>query len=85
MAVGRRTDTEDLDLDKCNINNDRGKIIINEFLETSESNIYAIGDCVGQIMLAHTAFTMGEIAAENALGHRKFIVQKLVLHAFIRI
>lgn len=46
VAVGRRTDTEDLDLDKCNINNDRGKIIINEFLETSESNIYAIGDCV---------------------------------------
>lgn len=71
VAVGRRTETEDLGLDKYGIANDRGRITVNEYMETSKEDVYAIGDCVGQIMLAHIASAMGEIAVENAMGERK--------------
>lgn len=71
IAVGRRTETEDLKLDEAGYENDRGRITVNEYLETNIPDVYAVGDCLGQIMLAHVASTMGEIAAENAMGHRK--------------
>lgn len=69
VAVGRRTDTAALQLDKAGIKNDRGRITVNEYMETSVKDVYAIGDCLGQIMLAHIASAQGEIAAENAMGH----------------
>lgn len=69
ISVGRRTNTEALQLDKASIINDRGRITVNDKMETNVAGIYAIGDCTGKIMLAHVASTQGEIAAENALGH----------------
>lgn len=76
VAVGRRTETEALHLDEAGLENDRGRITINEYLETSLPDVYAVGDCVGQIMLAHVASTMGEIAAENAMGAKKAFSEK---------
>jgi len=69
VAVGRRTDTASLDLDKAGIAHDRGRIIVNEHMRTNLPGVYAIGDCLGQVMLAHVASAQGEIAAENAMGH----------------
>ena len=69
VAVGRRTDTTALDLDQQGIKNDRGRITVNEHMLTNVPDVYAIGDCVGQIMLAHVASAMGEVAAEHAMGH----------------
>ena len=37
-------------------------------METNVPNVYAIGDCLGKVMLAHVASAQGEVAAENALG-----------------
>ena len=68
VAVGRRTDTEALGLDKVGIAHDRGRITVNDKMETNVPNIYAIGDCLGKVMLAHVASAQGEVAAENALG-----------------
>lgn len=68
VAVGRRTDTQALNLDAVGIANDRGKIIVNDKMETNVANVYAIGDCLGKVMLAHVASAQGEVAAENALG-----------------
>ncbi len=68
VAVGRRTDTAYLDLDKAGIENDRGRITVNDKMETSVPGIYAIGDCLGKVMLAHVAMTQGTVAAENAMG-----------------
>ena len=68
VAVGRRTDTEALNLDAVGIANDRGRITVNDKMETSVPNVYAIGDCLGKVMLAHVASAQGEVAAENALG-----------------
>ena len=51
------------------IANDRGRILVNDKMETSVPGVYAIGDCVmGYAQLAHTASAMGETAAENAMG-----------------
>ncbi|MBP1925912.1 dihydrolipoamide dehydrogenase [Sedimentibacter acidaminivorans] len=69
ISIGRRTNTQTIGLDKAGIVNDRGRITVNNKMETNVPGIYAIGDCVGQIMLAHIASTQGEVAAENALGH----------------
>jgi dihydrolipoamide dehydrogenase len=69
VAVGRRTDTAALNLDAVGIKHDRGRIIVNNKMETNIPGVYAIGDCLGKVMLAHVASDQGEIAAENALGH----------------
>ncbi len=68
VAVGRRTDTAALNLDAVGIANDRGRITVNDRMETSVPGVYAIGDCLGKVMLAHVASAQGEVAAENALG-----------------
>ena len=70
VAVGRRTDTEGLNLDGVGIKHDRGRIAVNDRMETNIKGVYAFGDCLGQVMLAHVASAQGEIAAENALGHK---------------
>ena len=50
---------------------ERGRVKVDEYMETSIKGIYAPGDINGTKMLAHAAFKMGEVAAENAMGHHK--------------
>ena len=69
VCVGRKADTQALGLDTTGITHDRGRIAVNDKMETNIPGVYAIGDCLGQIMLAHVASAQGEIAAENAMGH----------------
>ncbi|SMC92792.1 dihydrolipoamide dehydrogenase [Desulfocicer vacuolatum DSM 3385] len=53
--------------------NDEGGIKVNDHLETSVKNVYAIGDVTGGWMLSHAASAMGLVAAKNAMGeHHKF-------------
>ena len=69
VAVGRRANTERLNLAAGGIENDRGRILVNDRMETNVPGVYAIGDCVfGRAQLAHTASAMGEVAVENAMG-----------------
>lgn len=66
LSIGRVADLEaieDLDLELV-----RGKIKVNDKMETSMEGIYAAGDMNGKWMLAHAAFKMGEVAAANAMG-----------------
>ena len=70
VAIGRKSNTASLALDKGGIKHDRGRIIVNDKMETNVPGVYAIGDCVfGRAQLAHTASAMGEVAAENICGH----------------
>ena len=70
VAIGRRANTASLDLEAGGIENDRGRIVVNERMQTNQAGVYAIGDCVlGHAQLAHTASAMGEVAAENIMGH----------------
>ena len=69
MAIGRKANTASLNLEAAGLANDRGRIIVNDKMETSVPGVYAIGDCVkGYAQLAHTASAMGEVAAENICG-----------------
>ncbi len=65
LSIGRVPDLEGIG--EVEFELDRGRIKVNEYMETSVSGIYAPGDINGTKMLAHAAFRMGEVAAENAL------------------
>lgn len=69
LSIGRIPDISALG--NLNIDTEKGRVLVNDFQETSIPGIYAVGDMTGQKMLAHAAFKMGEVAAENALGARK--------------
>ncbi len=69
VAVGRKPNTADAGLENLKIKMDRNKILVNNNFETNIPGIYAIGDCNGQIMLAHAASAQGVAAVEHALGH----------------
>ncbi|MBU4473309.1 MAG: dihydrolipoyl dehydrogenase [Candidatus Omnitrophica bacterium] len=65
LCVGRTPDTKGLSLEKIGLNLEKERIMVDEYLKTNIANIYAAGDCTGQIMLAHFASYQGRIAAEN--------------------
>ena len=71
ISIGRTPDLEGLG--EVKLETERGKVKVNEYMETSVKGIYAPGDVNGIKMLAHVAFRMGEVAAENAVkgNHRK--------------
>ena len=68
VAVSRRPNVENLGLEEAGVQFSRQGIAVDENLHTNVPHIYAIGDVVGGIMLAHWASHMGVAAAENALG-----------------
>ena len=69
VAIGRKANTAGLDLAAGKIDNDKGRILVNDKMETNIPGVYAIGDCVfGHAQLAHTASAMGEVASENICG-----------------
>lgn len=67
-AVGRQANIENLGLEQAGIAVDRGRIKVNQRLETTVKNIYAIGDCINGPMLAHKASYDAVIAIENIMG-----------------
>ena len=66
MAVGRRPNTAGLENTGLDIN--KGKIVVNEKMQTNLPGIYAVGDVTGLSMLAHSASRMGEVAVNNICG-----------------
>jgi dihydrolipoamide dehydrogenase len=72
VAVGRRAYTDGLGLENPGIKTDeKGRIIVNEYLETSVEGVYAIGDLVPSAALAHVASREGVVAVENAVLDKK--------------
>ncbi|MBL4634419.1 MAG: dihydrolipoyl dehydrogenase [Kofleriaceae bacterium] len=70
VSVGRRPNTEELGLDVAGVKTDeRGFIVADNQLKTNVPGIYAIGDVIGGMMLAHKATKEGEIVAELVAGH----------------
>jgi pyruvate/2-oxoglutarate dehydrogenase complex dihydrolipoamide dehydrogenase (E3) component len=69
LAVGRRPNTDDLDLDRAGVVTDaRGYVVVDEGLATSVPGIWALGDCNGRGAFTHTAYNDYEIVAANLLG-----------------
>ena len=69
VSVGRKPNTTKMGIDKTNIKvDDHGFISVDKYQKTSVKNIYAIGDIVGNPMLAHKATHEGKVAAEVICG-----------------
>jgi dihydrolipoamide dehydrogenase len=79
VAVGRRPYTDNLGLDKAGVSLDeRGRVAVNEHLETNVKGIYAIGDVVKGAMLAHKAEEEGVLVAEIMAGQKPHINYNLI-------
>ncbi|WP_296645444.1 dihydrolipoyl dehydrogenase [Romboutsia sp. 13368] len=72
-AIGRKPNIEGSGIEELGIELNRGKIVVNENLETNVEGIYAIGDLINTPMLAHVASKEGIIAVENAFGKSKSV------------
>jgi dihydrolipoamide dehydrogenase len=79
VAVGRTPNGKLLDADKAGVNVDeRGFINVDKQLRTNVNHIFAIGDLVGQPMLAHKAVHEGHVAAEVISGQKHFFDPKCI-------
>ncbi|MFW8053353.1 dihydrolipoyl dehydrogenase [Vagococcus fluvialis] len=68
VAIGRTPNVNGFGLQNTSVKyNDKG-IEVNEFYQTTESHIYAIGDCIDTMQLAHVAMKEGELAVAHMLG-----------------
>lgn len=70
LAAGRRADCGGLDLEKLGVKTERGAIVTDQHLCTNVHGVYAIGDCNGKLMLAHTAYREAEVAVNHILGKK---------------
>ena len=68
LAVGRRPNTDDLELDKAGVETEkRGYIVVDDKLRTSVPGMWALGDCNGKGAFTHTSYNDFEITAANLL------------------
>ncbi|MCI4626142.1 MAG: dihydrolipoyl dehydrogenase [Candidatus Magnetoovum sp. WYHC-5] len=79
VSVGRSFNSEGLGLETCGVDlAKRGNISVNKYMQTTNPDIYAIGDVTGGILLAHVASKEGIVAVENILGHTVEMNYKVV-------
>jgi dihydrolipoamide dehydrogenase len=79
QAVGRTPNGKKIAADKAGVAvTDRGFIEVDNQMRTNVPHIYAIGDIVGQPMLAHKAVHEAHVAAENAAGHKAFFDARVI-------
>lgn len=79
VSVGRKPFTEGLGLEKAGVELDeRGRVKVNDHLQTNVTNIYAIGDVVKGAMLAHKAEEEGVFVAETLAGQKPHINYNLI-------
>ena len=79
VSVGRKPFTDGLQLEAAGVQlNERGQVVVNDHLQTTVANIYAIGDVVRGAMLAHKAEEEGVLVAEQLAGQQPHIDYNLV-------
>ena len=68
LSTGRRPATAGLGLETLGIEMDRAAIVTDRHMCTNVAGVYAVGDCNGKLMLAHTAYREAEVAVNHMLG-----------------
>src|SRR5487761_775638 len=69
LAVGRSPYTEGLGAEAAGVKLERGRVVVDQHLRTTGDGVWAIGDVIGGIMLAHVASYEGVCAVEYIVGH----------------
>lgn len=77
VAVGRGPNTEGFGYDEQGLTMDRGFVITNERLHTGVANIYAIGDIVPGVQLAHRSYQQGRFVVEDIAGLNPQVVEDI--------
>ena len=70
LSVGRRASTKGIGLETLNLEMNRAAIVTDDTLATTVPGVWAVGDCNGKLMLAHTAYREAEVAVNNILGKK---------------
>lgn len=79
VAIGRKPYTENLGLENTSVKlDDKGRIVVDDHLQTDEQGIYAIGDVIKGAMLAHKAEDEGMLVAEQLVGQKPHIDYNLI-------
>ncbi|RRJ66452.1 dihydrolipoyl dehydrogenase [Paenibacillus oralis] len=72
LSIGRQANVENIGLENTDIGLERGFIRVNEYMQTTEPHIYAIGDCIGGLQLAHAASHEGLTAVHHLAGESSY-------------
>ena len=83
VCVGRTPNIAGLGLEKMGVALEGGRVVVNDYLQTSIPNIYASGDCASRVMLAHYAAYQGEIAVHNMVKSFKSKADNAVIPSCI--
>lgn len=77
-AIGRSPEVEDLGLEKAGVKqDDKGRIIADEYQNTNVDNIYSLGDVIGKVELTPVAIAAGRKLSDRLFGPAKFSASKL--------
>ena len=68
LSAGRRADVSTVNVDALQIQTERGAVVTDRHMCTNVPGVYAIGDCNGKLMLAHTAYREAEVAVHHMIG-----------------
>ena len=71
VAIGRKPVTDGLNLEAIGVGQERGFVVVDDYLCTNVNGVYAIGDVTGKLQLAHVASAQGLVAAHNIAGGQK--------------
>ncbi len=77
VAVGRGPSTAGLGFEEAGVTVDRGFVITDERLHTGVGNIYAVGDIVPGVQLAHRGFQQGIFVAEEIAGNKPAVIEDI--------
>lgn len=78
MSTGRAPVTDNLNLDEVGVKYNKNGILVDQFFRTNIYNIFAIGDVIGGLMLAHVAFNQGIKVVENIKGNKETLNDETV-------
>ncbi|MCX5669453.1 MAG: dihydrolipoyl dehydrogenase [Candidatus Omnitrophica bacterium] len=83
VCVGRVPNTKGLGLENLGIELKNNSIVVDDYLKSSQDNIYAAGDCTAKVMLAHYAAYQGERAVDNMISSFKLKADHAVIPSCI--
>ena len=78
LSAGRRADVSGLNTEALGIALERGAVVTDRRMRTNVPGVWAIGDCNGKLMLAHTAYREAEVAVNDMLGKKDTIDYSII-------